>query len=602
MEFSRKNVQELFSAGNRYQVPEYQRGYAWKSLQIEDYWKDVQESTTNDQLYLGTLILQKSANDPNSDLFLIVDGQQRITTICLLLLAARNIAIEKKWPQASTLPQLIAFQNIARGETMDLRVEVGKNIKSSYEYLVQNPEWSGANFPSNIDGRKARTLKKNYLFFRNQLNNFSQEQLSDLLTKVLSNTFFLVVKVGEALQAFDIFERTNARGVSLNVSDLLKNRLFANADEIPGLTDRWDAIVKNSESTLPKVLKYFDTLRNGHDTGKSVLFSHLRETTKNLGPEVFLRQFEVFSRFMNSVIESKFTRENRIDQVFNGEENGEEYSFDFMYGDEIFFKRVKRSLDALAFFRVYVSFPVIYSGLLAIKRFSVSASSQQLAGLKKEYLKMLNTIECFHFVNNAVCTIPTNKPERAYAVAAMEIFSAPTTALCKEQFDAIRTELQEIKIADKGQFEESFIDITYSPTENKALVAYIFDRINEGPFERVPSVNIFDPQSETIINRTYEVEHIAPISTWQGDEDVLNNIGNLLILRMSTNRKVSNFELPKKISIMKECNFDSLRPVQEFVSWVETQSVTSMGAEEIKNRAKKLATKAYEVWNPWPQE
>lgn len=599
MEFARKNVQELFSAGFRYKVPEYQRGYAWKNLQIEDYWKDVNEATQDDSLYLGTLILQRS-DGADADLFNIVDGQQRITTVCLLLLAARNMAIERGWPQAATLPQLIAFQNIARGETLDVRVEVGRNIREAYEYLVQTPTWDGVRFPRSVDGRKARIIKTNYLFFKDQLADFNQSQLADLLTKVLSNTFFLVVNVHEAMQAFDIFERTNARGVSLNIADLLKNKLFANADAIPGLSDRWDAIVKDSDTTLPKVLKYFDTLRNGHDTGKTVLFSHLRLSTDALGPAVFLHQFEVFSRFMNSAINQRFARENRIDYRAEDEQVTDEINFNFLYNDEIFFNRVRRSIDALALFRVFVSFPVLYAGLLAMQRFNDTLSAKQFNALKSGYIKMLNTIECFHFINNGICTVPTNRAERLYAVTAMEIFAAESFEVCKEKFEAVQIGLREIGIADITQFEESFTDLTYSASDNKPLIAYIFDRLHQDPFTKVPTLKIFDPQSETIVNRAYEVEHIAPRSTWEGEEDTLNNIGNLLILTMPTNREVGNLGLAEKINIYTRKHFDNLDPVEEFVYWTEENSITTMTSDVIKSRAKNISNKAYtETWNPW---
>ena len=592
MKFARKTIEELFTASNRYQVPDYQRGYAWKkSRELEDFWADLCEASAESQLYLGALILQKKRSDDN-EFWQIVDGQQRITTISLLLVVCRNLAIKNKWPQANTLPSLIASQNIAAGGVTGLRVEVGQNINPAYRYLVEHPEWDENNFPSYIDGRRARILKSNYLHLMQQMEAYDEKSLANLLTKILNHTFFLVIEVEEELQAFDIFERTNARGAPLNIGDLLKNRLFANADSIPNLQSRWDKIVTESDSKLPRVLKYFTALFYGQDTGRPVLFQHLRDLVEHMTPPVFMDRIEEFARFFNSIDKHTFTKDpsHRI-------ANTPEYTF--LYGDEILFLRVKRSLDALQLFKVYIGLPAIYAGLICLQRF-YSPNSNAYAKLKKEYIRTLNVLESFHFINNQICTEPTNKIEPIYAKSTKVLYEASTAA---EAVVALKKLQQDLKGGDGGlaseqTFVTAFKELIYSPSENKPDIAYIFDRFNQGPFE-TPSISIYEPQHETVINRLYEIEHISPKSTWEGEEDVVNNIGNLLVLTKKTNRQVDNKILSDKIKIYKGNHFDNLVPVKDLVEFVEKKKIGLLTPEIIEERAVAMARKAYKIWNPW---
>ncbi|MBP9759316.1 DUF262 domain-containing protein [Candidatus Dojkabacteria bacterium] len=591
MIFEKKTTQDLFNGSKKYKVPKYQRGYAWKEkIQIQDFWDDIQEVSSDNPLYFGTIILQ---NDETkyTDVYEIVDGQQRITTLSLLFIACRNHAIKNNYPQSTTLPGLIAGYDIARGDTPEPRLEAGVNVLDAYKFLVENPNYDGGHFPRHIDGRKSKIMKSNYLFFMERVSLFDENELADLLNRILKFTFFLIVVVQESIQAFDIFERTNARGTPLNISDLLKNMLFASEVEINNLTERWDRIVIDSDVRLPRFLKYFDAQKSGHDTGKKVLFGHLKNRAKDMGPADFMDEIEIFSKFYNSAVSFNFVNDpsSRISQSRD---------FDYLYQDEIFFSRIKRSINAINLSRVQVPLPFIYAGLRSLGRFQ-EANNRQYSELKSLYVQALNTIECFHFINNAICTTPTNSSEKLYATETQKVTESQTIQECKNSFKRIIEGLYNLKLADRNTFIESFSQITYSPSNNKPLIAYIFDCFQNDPFEKVPNVVLFDPKLETVVNRQYEVEHVAPISTWQGDEDTLNSIGNLLLITHTTNRLVDNKCLLDKVKIYKDRNFDNLNSVKDFVRWIEENNIEELQEKEINFRAIEMAELAYDkIWNP----
>jgi uncharacterized protein with ParB-like and HNH nuclease domain len=84
MEPTNQTFQELISNGVKYQVPRFQRDYAWDKEQWEDLWSDIETINDEQYHYMGYIVLQrKSQHD-----FEVIDGQQRLITLSLVVLAA----------------------------------------------------------------------------------------------------------------------------------------------------------------------------------------------------------------------------------------------------------------------------------------------------------------------------------------------------------------------------------------------------------------------------------------------------------------------------------------------------------------------------------
>ena len=81
---------DLFGNRTKYIVPKFQRDYSWGEEEWGDLWEDLQlAQESNENHYMGYLVLKK--NEPNKHQLIIIDGQQRITTICILILFRRYI-------------------------------------------------------------------------------------------------------------------------------------------------------------------------------------------------------------------------------------------------------------------------------------------------------------------------------------------------------------------------------------------------------------------------------------------------------------------------------------------------------------------------------
>lgn len=80
-----KNIADILNSGF-YQIPRFQRPYSWERENIEDFWTDVFVNSGPDY-FIGSMVVYKPEN---SDIAFVVDGQQRLTTITMLLAALRN--------------------------------------------------------------------------------------------------------------------------------------------------------------------------------------------------------------------------------------------------------------------------------------------------------------------------------------------------------------------------------------------------------------------------------------------------------------------------------------------------------------------------------
>ncbi len=85
------NVGDLLSS-SQFEVPQFQRGYEWRETHATEFWEDLQSYVgSNDGPFLGTFIFMPSPGKTTNKL-IIIDGQQRITTILLFLIACRTVA------------------------------------------------------------------------------------------------------------------------------------------------------------------------------------------------------------------------------------------------------------------------------------------------------------------------------------------------------------------------------------------------------------------------------------------------------------------------------------------------------------------------------
>jgi hypothetical protein len=241
-----RTIKELFERDVRYVVPLYQRPYVWDAeRQWQPLWDDI-EAILEHRLnggaedgfshFLGAIVLEQVLHAPGAiPLYTVIDGQQRLTTLQLLLGAASNMAGGAGSEKEAAILRRLTMNDKLTAEGVELfKVWPTNANRSAFEAVMQE---SGP--PADREDDPHNRVDEAYAFFCSAINDWLAEEgepearparlttlrttLSDLL-KVVSIT----LEPGDNAQV--IFETLNARGTPLLALDLVKNLVFHEAD------------------------------------------------------------------------------------------------------------------------------------------------------------------------------------------------------------------------------------------------------------------------------------------------------------------------------------------------------------------------------------
>jgi uncharacterized protein with ParB-like and HNH nuclease domain len=222
-----------------YVVPDYQREYVWKTEHVERLLEDiyyefsVDKNSMNSEYFIGSIVVLR-----RDDLaFEIIDGQQRMTTLFIILCAMRdNFKILNKNPPKKLSDQIIDYQVDRNGNNIELfRIALQYEDSKAVLEEIGREERDLSQIV-----KKTRTIE-NALNAYDTSRKFFNEKFgdkSDADAKLRKFYFYLTnnvklirVKTASMARALLVFETINDRGVSLDSMDLIKNLLFMHADE-----------------------------------------------------------------------------------------------------------------------------------------------------------------------------------------------------------------------------------------------------------------------------------------------------------------------------------------------------------------------------------
>jgi len=286
---------KLIGNGLTYRIPRFQRDYSWTNDEWEDLWMDILGTLKDGgepAHYMGYLVLQ-SADDKTFD---VIDGQQRLTTISIIVLAVlKNLQrlIESKQDADANQRRLDQIQQTYVGYldpvTLVARPKLTLNRNNNAYY--QNHLVPLGHLPQRNLRASEHALRKAFEWFDRQVANYLKsasgdegKRLAQLVEHISDRLFFTVITVTDELNAYKVFETLNARGVRLSATDLLKNYLFSVLDrggetdhELRNLEDRWEAIVGRLQSeNFPDFLRVHWNSRNGF-ARQADLFKTIRQ-------------------------------------------------------------------------------------------------------------------------------------------------------------------------------------------------------------------------------------------------------------------------------------------------------------------------------------
>ena len=582
----KKNIEEILGGARvRYSVPKYQRAYDWGKGELQELMDDLTQLKGNNEhhLFLGNLIFDVS--DPEN--YKIVDGQQRLTSISLLFIALREHARSLNDPEvASEVQKYISIYSKVRNKN-EIKFEVSSNIRDLYDHMT-NPNWDGQ-FPDKLNNksikRQVNKIRPIYNFIKETISGYGIEELNQLINSVWLS-YVVVIKVENTQDVFAVFERTNARGLDLNIGDLLKNYILSYQQV--EFEEKWSQIVDNANGQLPRMLKYFWVSRKGY-IQQSKLYKSLKTYVQELdnynkedGISIFVNDLYDFSRFFKSI--TSYSIEEKRDWL-------EEGGFEDLAKNEDYYARFGRNLQALKLFRVSQPIPLIFSILHLYKSDSNS---------KADILfKVLRAIENYHFVNNVISGRVGNEVEKFYAEKASILYNS-SLSFNSEMETFI--EVLRSKKAMKDEFVSNFVDTIIYNSKNYGLINYVFDRLNNHGTKGAQYVSIFRPEID-FNKRNYNIEHFYAQSAKkkysEEEQEYFNQIGNLIVISRHTNSGLGNLEPKDKLNKIEsdKKHFGNLRYMDDFIEKYKPLA-EDWGFEQIEKRSKDLGLDGYtRIWN-----
>lgn len=250
-------------------VPEFQRSYAWDETNVAQYLDDLAKARTSDREYfIGTVVLAESAADDLRKI--IVDGQQRLATTAVLLVAVRDRLRElsRDADADSVNSRFLRRYEISQKEEVT-RLVLSPDDLPDYDSLVEGRVEDLA------DSFLAAAYRQCAAYLIDLVPDASAADLLDEIVEQLSGSVQILTAVASGIpEAYVIFETLNDRGADLTTADLLKNFLFSQAgnEAIAYVQAVWIRVANQFDKPddLVKFIRHEYSSRHGKITNRQL--------------------------------------------------------------------------------------------------------------------------------------------------------------------------------------------------------------------------------------------------------------------------------------------------------------------------------------------
>ncbi len=564
-----------------FEIPSYQRGYAWQIRQLKDFWNDLEHvSKLGDKFhYMHSLTLRESENEFESNAFEIIDGQQRLAT-SLILLGLLAKTTQNKDPKYSliNLEPVLSYKYYGLSEVFRAITEEEKDLERFQTSFY------------------AKNLIDAYAFFKEKISDTPVETLEKMFDALIKKMLFSVVGLNDnRIDPFSSFETINNRGKDLSTLELFKNRLHFVAHKICE-GKKLEKLQNEINDTYTRI--YYD-LRQFED-------AHL---------EGFLKHFVAYyygekGDFKKRLLEMEFNAHQRYTDNTNFNEEYEKIDdllFYLSYSSKVWnflhtldeksialivddnkklemeiTPKMRSLLDKMRRLNALSdnAFLPLLLSLLTIQRAGRSANEQPYT--TKELEGLLEYLERFGFLIYGVAGKNTAKNE--WIELAFKAFRA-------YRYGEENTAIKDLPTLEKNFFKEEHSGLElleeYIHSKKNTEKWYQWDKalnylLYEYELHHNPETNLnFDSSIESI-------EHILPQKpdqgysakekSWAKNPHVVHALGNLLLISKNANSSLSNKPFEEKRKEYLKGSY----------SGKEVAKNASFGIEQIKERSEKL--------------
>lgn len=257
MEAQVNEIRAIFNNQYWFNIPSYQRPYVWGKEEIEDLLDDLIFAFENNkaQYFLGTIVLRKLLTDGYHE-YEVIDGQQRLTTLFLVLAAISDLVTDPEEAQIIR-GQILQYGSISLGIPQRVRIIYARGIvNDTIMSVIQSDELGNIPHIGKITDISSKNIVRAFSIAKKYIEKFlkdnSQMRLLQLTGFINTRTEIICVSADTQEDAFRLFSILNNRGIPLNNADILKAENIgaltnAGAHEIQRATQDWERVENKFE-------------------------------------------------------------------------------------------------------------------------------------------------------------------------------------------------------------------------------------------------------------------------------------------------------------------------------------------------------------------
>lgn len=540
-----RSVGDIFSVNKKYLVPRFQREYSWTKEEVDEFWDDIiqqikliKKKPKNEEYFIGCIVLV--GEDSKQD-YLIVDGQQRLTTLTILLRAI----VERLRELGDETAALALYKNVIEGTDDD-----GKNYfklvnESPKPYFQNELQAYTKEGLKEAETEEEQLLLSTFNGFQKRLKGLSIHGLSELESikalriQVLNFLKFILVTAKHEDDAYTIFETLNARGLSLTSVDLIKNWIFKNYKHThPNDNAKaiWNDLRKKiSEfSDLETFFRHYWNSKYAYASNDRLYksFNDFRKTGKITSARDFLLELKDASERYRKIGMPKEKDWKTLKE-----------------------KTIVRHLELINQYKVTQVRPFLLSLLECRENKYVDETL---------FIKVIRNLENFHFIFSNICQDRASGLEGTYTRAAKNLYLASSNKIKVKKVIANLNDSLKGKYPNPQRIADSINKLAFinGNETNKKTIQTVFAKI-EQHLQKTTELKVGN----------FSLEHIEDQST---GKDWVGGIGNIIPLDEKLNngiKKMTSFKDKKKV--YKKSEFKITKKLLEANSqdtWTEANS------------------------------
>ena len=531
----------------QYCIPVFQRDYAWTKEQCEKLFEDIVLAFQKDRLHFcGSFVYAPLPTKKHIDRFIIIDGQQRFTTLYILLKALADSATDEA--EKESLEKYLynedKFKRYGIDDKSKLKLKPVKTDNDQLQLLM-------AGKLDQMNKGKDGIIYHNYMLFRELIAAFLAQDPANSVMMIHDGIDSLIcadIRLDQDDDAQEIFERINSTGIKLGLPDLIRNYVLMTDDDQERLYEEYWLVM---QELLSK------------DRMESFFLDYL-----NMKLDGFAKESEAYRDFKQIYVQGQYTNESMLQEILH---YAKQYHI-FIHGDNRLSTEINSALDGLR----RLNQTTVYLFLFHIfDDFEAGVIDQQELG------KILNLLLSYS-IRRLICEIGSNSLRGLYKTLYSRIFARPEHKA--HYYDAIVSFLQQMTSRDAIPSDADFALALRERNlyRKNALCKYLLAAIeNQG--------------KEKIVTDNLTIEHIMPqnrnLSTaWQkmlGDdwesvrEHYLHTLGNLTLT--GYNSELGDHPFDEKQTMLAEA------VTHITVLYSDVKDKTVWNADTIEARAQRLS-------------